>query len=217
VNAGVGLMARAPSAAGKTRLAPYLSADRLHALRSALLADTLQALEPIPNVILFFTPDESEMELARFCDFRIARVPQSAGDLGERMHTAMRDLIDMRGYDAGILVGSDTPWLGADDLREAANVLRASGGVVLGPADDGGYYLVGMMQAHAPLFEGVAWGTGTVLADTMRAAERVGIGARLLRPTYDVDTIDDLRRLERDLGRAPGGVCPHMRRWFNES
>jgi glycosyltransferase A (GT-A) superfamily protein (DUF2064 family) len=87
---------------------------------------------------------------------------------------------------------------------------------VLGPADDGGYYLIGMREAHAGLFEGIAWGTASVLTDTLRAAERIGIEVRLVRSAYDVDTIDDLYRLERDLATAAPDVCPAARRWFSE-
>ena len=87
---------------------------------------------------------------------------------------------------------------------------------MLGPADDGGYYLIGMRQAHPELFEGIAWGSDSVLTDTLRAADRAGIGAHLTRSAYDVDTIDDLLRLERDLAWLPSAVCPALRRWFSE-
>jgi rSAM/selenodomain-associated transferase 1 len=223
VTTAVGIMARAPSAAGKTRLAPHLSAERLRALRSALLADTLHALQDVPGVVLFFTPDEAEHEFALVCDTAIPRVAQGSGDLGARMLNAIRHLLDTRKYDthpahpAALLVGTDIPWLAADHVREAADTLETGGGIVLGPADDGGYYLIGMTQAHAGLFEHIAWGTGRVLTDTLRAAERIGVEARLVRSTYDVDTIDDLRRLERDLQLAPAGACPHVRRWFSEA
>jgi glycosyltransferase A (GT-A) superfamily protein (DUF2064 family) len=74
-----------------------------------------------------------------------------------------------------------------------------------------------MTQVHASLFEGIAWGSENVLADTLRAAERVGIDARLTRSAYDIDTMDDLLRLERDLGWLPSGVCPALRRWFSDA
>lgn len=212
----VGVMARAPSAGGKTRLASHLSAARLRALRSALLADTLQALAECPDVFMFFTPDEAEPELASICDARVRRVPQVGGDLGARMLAAIRHLLEVCGYDAAVLVGSDIPLFTADHLREAATTLQSSDGIVLGPADDGGYYLIGMTRVRAALFENIPWGTGTVLTDTLRAADRIGIDARLVRGAYDVDTIDDLRRLERDLQCSPVDTCPHVRGWFSE-
>jgi glycosyltransferase A (GT-A) superfamily protein (DUF2064 family) len=107
--------------------------------------------------------------------------------------------------------------LTADHVREAVDTLSARGGVVLGPADDGGYYLIAMTRTHEGLFEQIDWGTASVLADTLRAAERCGVDAHLLQSTYDVDTIDDVRRLERDLAVAPADACPHLRRWFSET
>ena len=210
-------MARAPSSASKTRLAPHLSASRLAALCKAMLADTLSALASVGDVTIFFTPDDAAEEMAALSSATVLRVPQGGGDLGARMLGALRHLLDVRSCDGALLVGSDIPLITADHLIEAADTLRTRGGVVLGPADDGGYYLIGMAQAHPPLFEGIAWGTGSVLTDTLRAAERIGVEARLVRSAYDVDTIDDLRRLERDLASAPARVCPAVRRWLSEA
>lgn len=212
----VGVMARAPSSIGKTRLAPHLSPDRLRALRAALLADTLHAVESLTGVVIFFTPDEAEQEIVSLCGRAMPCVPQRGGDLGARMLGASQYLLEDQQHHAALLVGSDIPLLGPHHLAEAAETLRASGGVVLGPADDGGYYLIGMTHLHAPLFEGIAWGGESVLTDTLRAAQRIGVEARLVRSAYDVDTIDDLLRLKRDLVWAPANVCPEARRWFSE-
>ena len=88
---------------------------------------------------------------------------------------------------------------------------------MLGPADDGGYYLIGMTQAHPELFEAIAWGSESVLTDTLRAADRAAALTRIsLRAAYDVDTIDDLLRLERDSALVASGCARHVRRWFSE-
>jgi len=208
-------MARAPSAEGKNRLASDLSFERLHALKSALLENTLLALETVSDTFIFFTPESAAQEIASFVDAARPCVPQGDGDLGARMLSAIRYLLQARNFDAAILVGSDIPWLTADGVRKAADTLEASNGIVLGPADDGGYYLIGMTRAHEALFEGIAWGTPTVLEDTLRVAELSGIAANLLQSAYDVDTIDDVRRLERDLSVAPAGACAPLRRWFD--
>jgi hypothetical protein len=94
-------------------------------------------------------------------------------------------------------------------------VLQASGGVVLGPADDGGYFLIGMTKLHTELFDDVEWGTSSVVTDTLRIAERLGVEARLIGGCYDIDTIEDLRRLERDLTSAAPEVAPHVRAWYS--
>jgi glycosyltransferase A (GT-A) superfamily protein (DUF2064 family) len=86
--------------------------------------------------------------------------------------------------------------------------------VVLGPAADGGYYLIGMRRVYAELFEGIAWGTASVLTDTLRVADRAGIEARLIRAAYDVDKIEDLQRLEDDLRTSSPELAPHVRAWF---
>jgi len=130
------------------------------------------------------------------------------------MRAAFAHLLQTLNCDAAILVGSDIPLLTADHFDEARETLAATDGVVLGPADDGGYYLIGMRRVYAELFEGVAWGTSRVLTDTLRVANRAGIKARLIRPAYDVDTIEDLQRLEDDLRNASPELAPHVRAWF---
>lgn len=211
-------MAHAPSAGGKTRLAPHLSPQRLAALRAALFADTVHVVATLSgvDVTVFFTPAGAEAEIAALSGHPLSCVPQPDGDLGQRMRSALEYLLNQRGYDAAMLVGTDIPFLGAAHIGEACGVLETSGRVVLGPADDGGYYLIGMTTVHAGLFEGIAWGTGSVLADTLQAAERSGVEARLIRTAYDVDTIDDLRRLERGLAAAAPDVAPRVRAWFTD-
>lgn len=228
MSVAVGVMARAPSSGGKTRLSPHLSPARLAALCAALLADTMLALTSLDDVTVFFTPDEADQEIASLCAATTARAPQGDGDLGARMLCASQHLLRVSdtvhdpgrcltpsGTEAAILVGSDIPMLTADHIREAAERLAsAERSCVLGPADDGGYYLIGMTESHPELFEGIAWGTESVLTDTLRAADRAGLAAHLLRSAYDVDTIEDLQRLERDLKWAPSIVCPAIRRWL---
>jgi rSAM/selenodomain-associated transferase 1 len=218
----VGVMARAPSLAGKTRLLPHLSLPRLAALRAALLADTLDRVgkaadDGTIDGVIFFTPAGAASEIAAASAGRFVCVCQSEGDLGQRMRSALEELLGPRGYGAAMLVGVDIPFLGVQHLLQARDVLRAHGGVVLGPSDDGGYYLIGMTKVYDGLFEQIEWGTGSVLSDTLRAAERLSIDARLTGSTYDVDTVDDLHRLERDLASAPSIVAPHVRRWFEKA
>jgi rSAM/selenodomain-associated transferase 1 len=211
-------MARAPSVVGKTRLAPHLSAVRLRALRAALLADTLDVIGAARaegvDPVLFFTPASAAPEIGALTIHPFDGVRQTDGDLGQRMRSALEELLEARAYGAAMLVGADIPFLSATHLLEARETLRASGGVVLGPADDGGYYLIGMGKVHRGLFERIEWGTGSVLTDTLRAAERLGLEARLIAGTYDIDTIDDLQRLECDLASTAAAVAPRVRQWF---
>jgi uncharacterized protein len=212
-------MARAPSAAGKTRLAPHLSRPRLLALGAALLADTLGAVARLPpdvDAFVFFTPDEAGPEMAALVEPAVPCIPQGPGHLGQRMRSALDQLLGHRRYGTAMLVGADIPLLGAEHVVDARDTLQASGGVVLGPADDGGYYLIGMTSVHGGLFEAIEWGTDSVLTDTLRAADRLGLEARLIRSAYDIDTIDDLLRLERDLQWVSSVTAPNLRRWFKD-
>jgi uncharacterized protein len=240
VRLGVGVMARAPSSGGKSRLAPHLSEHRLRALRRALLADTLRTVSNLPpslassrselrrgkplgretpsplpvEVIVFVEPGDASAEVEALSAGPIVCVPQTAGDLGRRMCAAFEHLLETLDCDAAILVGSDIPLLTTDHFDEARETLAATGGVVLGPADDGGYYLIGMRRVYAELFDGVEWGTTSVLADTLRIADHAGIEARLIRPAYDVDRLEELQRLEDDLRTSSPELAPHVREWF---
>jgi rSAM/selenodomain-associated transferase 1 len=213
----VGVMARAPSAPGKTRLSASIAEPRLRDLREALLADTLTVVCGLRNidVVVFATPDGSDAEMLALAPRRISVRPQRGEDLGVRMRNALTDLIESNGYDAAILVGTDAPLVTSEHFEEAITLLRGHCGVVLGPADDGGYYLIGMTRVLAPLFEGVEWGSDSVLADTMRIADRLRVAACLIRGAYDVDTIADVRRLKRDLEVEPPHVAAHTRRVLN--
>lgn len=209
----IGVMARAPSSEGKSRLAADLSTDRLAALRKAFVADTLQTVCATPDVdvVIFVTPAGSEAEIRDCSPQPVPVLPQHGADLGERMLNAFRELFDARRYDAAMLVGTDVPLMTVEHLNEAVQLLRTRGGVVLGPADDGGYYLIGVTRVFDGLFQGIEWGSDSVLAHTLRAAERLHVDACLIRGAYDIDTLEDLRRLERDLELEPPSVAVHAR------
>lgn len=208
-------MARAPSAPGKTWLAPHLSDGRLRALRSALVADALRVVSATPfDPVLFYAPASAGPEMTRLAEPAIPAVPQQGDDLGARMHVAAMRLLGQRGCAAALLVGTDIPLLTPEHLTEAAAQVDATT-VVLGPAEDGGYYLIGMSVPCAGLFRGVTWGTDRVLAETVRAADRLGVRVAFARRAYDVDTLEDLQRLERELRALPTAIAVNVRRWFN--
>lgn len=209
----IGVMARAPSTPGKTRLSADVPEPRLRLLREALLADTLAVVCAAPHLqpFVFVTPGGVDAEVLRLAPRAMTILPQRGDDLGARMRDALTVLLDAQGFDAAILVGTDVPLLTAEHLDEAAALLRTRGGVVLGPADDGGYYLIGMTRVFPELFEGIEWGSDSVLMETMRIADRRRIDACLIRGAYDIDTVGDLRRLMRDLETEPPSVAPNTR------
>ena len=170
------------------------SASAATSLRAALLADTLDVVCRFGGVdpFVFYTPHDGGYEIAALAPCAVTLVAQRGGDLGARMLAALSDLIEVRRHAPAVLVGSDIPLLAAEHLFEATDALRRNGGVVVGGADDGGYYLIGMNEIHEGLFDRIAWGGDSVL----------------------VDTIDDLRRVECDLAREPPERARHLREWF---
>jgi len=189
----VAVLARAPSAPGKTRLGTSSPE-----LRRALLLDTLDAVLEGPwDAALIFTPAESAAECASLTpDARRPPllVPQVCGDLGLRMSAAFRDLF-AAGYRRVILIGSDLPTLPSDRLRDAEHALREGADLVLGPADDGGYYLMGLTRSHDLLFSGISWGAPDVFLTTKTRAEAAGLRVKTIPPWYDVDSPADLQRV----------------------
>jgi glycosyltransferase A (GT-A) superfamily protein (DUF2064 family) len=104
------------------------------------------------------------------------------------------------GYGSACLVNSDSPTLPTSLLIDTARLLARSGDrIVLGPAEDGGYYLIGLKQAHARLFDDIAWSTPVVFAQTVERAREIGLEPLVLPMWYDVDDVESLRRLNAEL------------------
>ncbi len=132
--------------------------------------------------------------------------PQPAGDLGEKMQAAFSHDF-ARPAAAAVIIGTDCPGLTTEHLREAFAALQTHD-LVLGPAVDGGYYLLGMRHLHPSLFANKTWSTDTVRAETLADAARLGLRVHLLPALQDVDTIDDLRAWQQLPASALGPVLP---------
>ena len=197
----VALLARAPSAKGKTRLTAHLSDERAHALRSALLLDTLDVVRALAlPIIVNYTPAEARDEMAQLAP-EAALVCQQGNDLGERMRHAM-DHAFASGADPVVLIGSDLPSLPVAYLRDAVERL---GGVntgaaerpdiVLGPSEDGGFYLIGARSAAPDIFGGITWSGPQVLSAVVAAARARCLVTAFTPAWWDVDRPEDLERL----------------------
>ncbi|MBI1873170.1 MAG: TIGR04282 family arsenosugar biosynthesis glycosyltransferase [Acidobacteria bacterium] len=212
----VAVMARAPSDKhGKTRLVSALdSADSL-SLRRALLVDTLEVVRRVggSDRLVLFSPATAEAEFATLTGGTMSLIPQRGNDLGERMDHGFRDLF-ARGYSGALVVGSDLPTLPPAYLEQAvAELTRHIDPVVLGPALDGGYYLIGLRRNHPALFRSIPWSTSATLSATLDAAERAELPVSLVPPWYDVDSVDDLRRvLDASAGTIPN--ARHTKAWL---
>jgi uncharacterized protein len=196
------LFARAPSVPGKTRLTAHLAPDDAVAVRRSLLLSTFAAVRTVDAAItIAFTPADAHTEFAAlFGSHHITLTPQRDGDLGARMLAAMEESF-AGGPTQVVLIGSDLPNLPPAHVEAAFAHLDAGRDVVLGPAEDGGYYLIGMSRPQTAVFSAIDWGTPQVLTQTLAAAARAGLDVVLIERWYDVDELEDLRRagLNREL------------------
>jgi rSAM/selenodomain-associated transferase 1 len=200
----VAVLTRAPSRGGKSRLFAELGRPPDAALLSALLLDTLDGVRlPGMTRVVFVDPadacDEVRAIVPRDVDVRA----QAEGSLGERMRNAMASLFD-EGATIVVLVGSDLPDITPERIETAvAHLKRDPGALVLGPAHDGGYYLIASTTIPN-VFDDVEWGSPRVLEQTRSSAERSGQRVELIDSLRDVDTLEDLRSV----------VAPRTRAWL---
>lgn len=199
------MFARAPLAGRvKTRLMPRLGAEGAARLHARLIRHAVHlALEARCG------PVELHVTVPHrfFPTLGINIRRQRGRDLGERMHHALRDAL--RTHRQAIIIGADAPALTSADLRRARRLLHSTD-LVLAPAEDGGYALIGARRVSLRIFTDVRWGSDAVLAQTLRNASRIGLRYRLLRTVWDVDRPEDLDRLRsRPLSSA---VRPAARR-----
>lgn len=129
-------------------------------------------------------------------NFRVELHSQTEGDLGRRMADAFKKTL-MKA-DMAILMGTDCPSLSPEDLKEAVTFLHQGNHAVIGPAEDGGYVVIGLRQYDPSLFEGISWGTGAVLEETRRRLGRLRWNWHELPEKWDVDRPEDVERLRRD-------------------
>lgn len=182
----------------KTRLIPALGAQGAAALQrrmsEAIVGRMLQfaANHPVRLEIRYADGSQQDMEDWLSCD--IPCLTQGEGDLGERLHRAFTQGF-AQGDQAVVIIGADCPTLTPALFAQAFAAL-AQKEMVLGPALDGGYYLVGLTQPVPSLFSDIPWGSGEVLAATLRQAKTLNLSPLFLEPLADVDRPKDLRHID---------------------
>lgn len=206
----LGLFAKWPTpGAVKTRLAPHDPAWGAR-VAEAFLLDSLHRLAVVAaRRVLVFAPAERVADFAVLADERFALSPQSEGDLGQRLAAFFAQQFQT-GARSVIAMGTDSPTLPVENIERAFAALE-SADVVLGPATDGGYYLIGCRPEHPPLFTGIAWSSARVLAQTVETLNDPHWRLSVLPPWYDVDSAADwdvLRGHVSALRRA--GVDPQV-------
>ena len=219
---GIGVMAKAPRPGqSKTRLCPPLRPEQAADLSAAFLRDVTDNVAmaarstPIAGYIAHATAGSEplfERHVAPGTGFVLADgsppMPSDVQGLGCCLLHAIQGILGF-GHGAAVVLNSDSPTLPTRFLVQTARALIAPGDrVVLGPADDGGYYLLGMKAAHAALFADIAWSTDSVAADTRDRARSAGLELVELQTWHDVDDAAGLHRLRQELADDRSGTAP---------
>jgi uncharacterized protein len=209
----VAIMAKAPEAGEvKTRLCPPLSPRQASDLYECFLLDKIAQLRGIASArpVIAFTPEGGRGAFERMAPgFEL--IAQRGPDLGSRLLNVLSTLLG-NGYRGAVAIDSDTPTLPSEFLRQAIDVVADPAiDLVLGPTDDGGYYLIGMSRPWPVLFENMPWSTADVLPETIRRAEATGLKVTSLPPWFDVDVPGDLERLRASLTASGAEAARHTR------
>src|SRR5262245_1465031 len=202
-------MAKVPAAGQvKTRLCPPLAPDEAAALATCFLLDRIEQLHEVVDgdPMVAFAPRDREADMRFRVPAGVRLVPQEGADLGARLDRILSDLL-MEGYIGAIAVDADSPTLPTAYIQRACDeLLRGVADVVVGPCEDGGYYLIGLRLPAPGLFAAMPWSTPVVTAETLDRARRLGLGLALLPSWFDVDRGEDLARLRT--AEASGGFRP---------
>jgi uncharacterized protein len=218
------VMTKAPQAGRvKTRLVPPLTAEEAAELNKCFLRDTAAAISSAcsdaakaARGIAVYTPIGAESAYNDILSADFSLLPQRGDRFGERLYFAVEDLFKC-GFEAVCLIDSDSPTVPAENFARAVELLGThEDRVVLGPSDDGGYYLIGVKKPHGHLFEQIDWSTERVLNQTIQRAKEIGLEVQLLPTGYDVDDSTSLRRLCDELLSNTLGqdLAPNTRRFL---
>ena len=224
--AAIGIICKAPQPGRtKTRLATAIGAVAASELSACFLRDVAAAVDAVPETLSrrgygVYAPAGGEHIMRGLLPATFGLLLQAGDDLGDVLFGAARDLL-IDGHDCVLLVNGDSPTLPAGFLVQAIEALREPGDrMVLGPASDGGYYLIGLKHPHRQLFTRIAWGTETVARSTCERAAEIGLATTLLPEWYDIDDIETLGWLKDELaGNSTrfrgGGLAPVSRAFLN--
>jgi uncharacterized protein len=213
------LMAKAPIAGSvKTRLTPPLAPEEAAALSECFLRDMTMNFASLnanrTEGVVLYTPADAGVLLRDLLPGPFKLVAQRGETLGERLVNAADELLS-KGFESVCLINSDSPTLPREVLETAVSKLARNGDrVVLGPSEDGGYYLIGLKLPHRNLFERIAWSTADVLAHTIERAAEIHLAVETLPSWYDVDDAATLRLLCDELSLSSDGT--HTRSRFRD-
>jgi rSAM/selenodomain-associated transferase 1 len=214
---GIAVMAKASTPGlTKTRLVPPLQYEEAAAFNTAFLQDVAANLMAAGRQAeitgyMAFGPPGSEAFFERTLGRGVGLISAWRPNFGDCLLLAIEAIL-ARGHGAAVVLNSDSPTLPTSLLVEAAKVLARPGDcAVLGPSMDGGYYLLGLNQAHRRMFEDIAWSTQRVAEQTLERACEIGLDVHILPAWYDVDDLQSLSILHEEIrgrGTAPGAHRP---------
>ena len=217
VQSAVAIMAKAPEPGQvKTRLCPPLSHSEAAQLYQCFLRDKIAQVNTLPRAapVVSYSPDESKPVFRDLTPPHFILLPQHGDDLGARILFTF-DQLFQQGYTQVTVIDSDTPTLPTAYLEQALALIAArQNDVVLGPTEDGGYYLIGLRQSYHELFERMPWSTSQVFPETRRRSEQAGLTVACTESWYDVDTPEDLVRLMASLDHLQDGLARQTRQFL---
>jgi rSAM/selenodomain-associated transferase 1 len=201
----------------KTRLCPPLTLRQAAELYQALLRDTIELGASLDGTQLAIavTPPEAVDWFRRISPPDAILLPVAGEDIGDCLNQVLDHLL-ASGHSQAVALNSDGPTLPIVYLEQAFAQLDGAD-IVLGPSEDGGYYLIGLNRSQPELFRDIEWSTERVTSQTLTRARTLELSVALLPSWYDVDTPSDLDRLWADLKTLPIDALPHTRRFFDES
>lgn len=179
----------------KTRLAKTIGKEQAaYFCRLSVEAVLKRTEDENYQTLVFFTPEEKKGRIKEWLGEGLELYPQQGKDLGERLASAFQEVFQ-RGAKHAVLIGTDSPLINSEMIRGAFRRLKEKESV-LGPASDGGYYLLGLNSFHEELFQGVEWGSNRVWQQTLNIFKKTGIKYSLLAEHFDIDEMEDLQMLK---------------------
>jgi rSAM/selenodomain-associated transferase 1 len=213
----VAIMAKAPLPGEvKTRLCPPLSHGAAAQLYQCFLLDKFAQVNALQRAtpVVSYSPVDSRSTFEALAPGHFMLIPQHGDDLGARILSTFEQLFD-QGYTQVMVIDSDTPTLPVAYLERALGLIAAGQhDVVLGPTEDGGYYLIGLRQSYPALFEQMPWSMPEVFLETRRRSAQYCLTVACTDHWYDVDTPDDLTRLAASLEQIQNGWARHTRQFL---
>jgi rSAM/selenodomain-associated transferase 1 len=212
---GIAVLCKTPEAGNsKTRLSPPLRPDQCAEMSACFIRDMTANLESLCRDgsaagYAVYTPVGSAPRLEPLLPRTFGLLTQCDGDFGLRLRTSVEDILAL-GHRGAIIINSDSPTLPPAIVADAVARLLEGDCVVLSPATDGGYILIGLSHLHHRLFEDIPWSTDAVHRLTEERASEIGLPVRNVAPWYDVDDAGALEMLGREFaGERPSFALPH--------